>query len=79
MIRRIDDILNYIGACIRWCYGYVFESALGHRNFTFQEFLNGFENKNDIVGKIANRNVNRLFAALVIIPLILICLDLIKP
>ena len=78
MIRGIDDILNFIGACIRWCYGYLFETALGQKNFTFDEFLNGSENKNDFAGRIGHRNVNRFFAALIIIPLIMIFLDLMK-
>ena len=78
MIRKMDSLLNYLGASIRWCIGFVLKIALGQENFKFQEFLNGFDNKNDIVGQLGHRNVNRLFAAIVVIPLFLILYHYLK-
>ena len=71
MIKKLDRILNFIGACIRWAYGYLFKITFGQENFTFHEFLNGSPNKNDVVGRIGHRNVNLFFGALVVMPLII--------
>ena len=78
VIKKLDNILNFIGACLRWFYGYFFQLALGHENLSFQVFLEGSDDKNDIIGKIGHRNINRILSALVIVPLIMIFIDMMK-
>ena len=71
MIDWFDDILNYLGASMRWGTGNVFEIVLGTKNLTFVEVLNGPENKSEMEGGIGHRNANRFIGMLIIAAIVL--------
>lgn len=78
MIKKVDDLVNLIGASFRWLFGWFFQNTFGHEKLTFNVCLNGSEDRDHIVGEIGHRNANWLFAALVIVPLFLGIVDLIQ-
>lgn len=54
------EILNFIGAVVRWIYGTIWRTIAGKKKYTFKEYLRGPNDSNDWFDFAGHELVNRI-------------------
>lgn len=55
-----SHILNFVGACIRWTFGQIRMKLFGGSKFTFNEYLNGPKNGDEIIDTFGHGFINHI-------------------
>jgi hypothetical protein len=68
-------ITNFIGGCCRWAWGQIRLKLFGGPKFTFNEYLNGPNNGDEIIDTYGHGCINHVIGIVVLMILIVYVVD----
>ena len=68
----VGDIINFIGACTRYVYGYTWRSLANKKKFTFKDYLYGLQDSDDWFDMTGHRFINIMVGLITIVGIIML-------